>query len=174
MSETQAEQIARINELLQKVWQGSFVEMQGTNGAPCVIGPAVRSGGVRSSPEHARFNPHPRALDALEAAVCVLSVEPLSVCLNAEIQLALNDRMARKAIDAGERAEKAESQLAELRALAREMCTAEGCRDQASPRYASALPCGRSVHQASPSSAGIDLARDGYGNQESPPHRGAC
>jgi hypothetical protein len=43
---------------------------------------------------------HARALDALEAALCILSGQPLSVWLNAEIQLALNDRMARRAINA--------------------------------------------------------------------------
>lgn len=72
MSETHEQRIARLTELARKVWP--------TVSNLCVVGGSDSAGAFESGDQQARalaliLAANPRALDALEAALCVLADE---------------------------------------------------------------------------------------------------
>jgi hypothetical protein len=70
-TEGERARIERLTDLAQRVWLGAAVEVDGE--ALLVFGPPERDDKSTYVVEHLRFNPHPRGLDALEAALLVLS-----------------------------------------------------------------------------------------------------
>jgi len=65
------ERLARLTELARRVWPHARIEWDGD--ALCVLGPVQQANGRTVVAEHLRINPHPRAADALEAALLVLA-----------------------------------------------------------------------------------------------------